>query len=227
MAIICFANSRSEIGGRAAAAVANELLNEGFGAALYDCLERFALETHLQFPRDTSVRNPVCGRQFIEETRALARTHEHLVIDLSGAGDQIAAIAFAMADLVLIPFLPHQPDAAPFVRTIELLDILSSHRSQPLRRAVFLASHDSISPRVHLEISGQLIRRGLATFPVSFQDPPKQVVATGKARCIDHTEVAAESAASLLKADIARFSQYALNAALHPNHSTTRALAAS
>lgn len=211
MAVICFSNSGSGTGRRAATAVAGELSAVGLCTALYDCLERAVAGGHRAPDRGAPMRNRVCGRQFIEDIRALRSSHEHIVIDLPRAGDQIAAIAFAIADLILVPFLPHEEDAEPFVRTIELLDILSSHRPQPLRRAVFLASRDCIGPGLHLEISGQLIRRGLTTLPVPFQE---------RRPCLDvlvgsQATPGNEGEAAFVKSDISRFAQCALNATLH------------
>ena len=169
---------------------------------------------------EVPLRNAVCGRQFIEEARGLKRSHEHVVVDLSGAGDQIAAIAFAMADLILIPFLPHEADADRFVKTIELLDILSSHRSQPLRHAVFLVSRDSIGPRLHLEIAGQLIRRGLTTLPVCYVDAAEQPGQDATVQ-IAHTDPGDEAREAIGQTDVTRFVQCALTAALHPDKCTT------
>ncbi len=168
------------------------------------------------------MRNPVCGRQFIKDIRALRSSHEHFVIDLSRAGDQIAAIAFAIADMILVPFLPHEKTAEPFVRTIELLDILSSHRPQPLSHAVFLASRDCIAPGLHLQISGQLIRRGLTTLPVPFQE---------RRPCLDVLEGSqaapgTEGEAAMVKSDIRRFAQCVLDATVRSSQSVApRALA--
>lgn len=185
------------MGGRAASAVAGELLRGGVSTALYDCLRHVDGEGEPRAGETDAVRASVCGRQFIEDTRRLRLSHEHVIVDLSEANDQIAAIAFSSADLILLPLQPNERDNGAFVKTTGLLDILSSHRSQPMQRVVFLVSGNHVSPCQHLQIAGLLIRRGLAILPISFREaycnvasarpmptavPPSKVVDGGSAR---------------------------------------------
>lgn len=208
------------MGGRAAAAIADELLRSGVTTALYRCLRGADREAAFQPEHVDTRRASVCGRQFIEDTRRLRSLHEHLLVDLSDASDQIAAIAFASADLILLPFLPHEANAEPFLRSIELLEIMSSHRPQPLRHAVFLASSDSIGPALHLEISGQLIRRGLMTLAVPFREQRPRTSGTASASMRPLAELGNNGNVPFAKTDIARFVECALDAARHSRQPT-------
>jgi cellulose biosynthesis protein BcsQ len=101
----------------------------------------------------------------------LRATHQHLVVDVSEATDQTAALAFGVADLTLIPLRPSNIDIAVVAKTLELLEILSNHRRRSLSRAVFLVNDPvTLSPSIHLQISGLLIRRGLRTLPVCLSE---------------------------------------------------------
>jgi hypothetical protein len=209
LAVICFADGGAgRVGHVAASLVATRLTSRGESTALYDCWGQDGPgERHFIFKEaiGNEPRRQLSARQFIDDLRRLRATHQHLIVDVSEATDQTAALAFGVADLTLIPLRPSNIDISIVTKTLELLEILSNHRRRSLSRAVFLVDDAvTLAPGIHLQISGLLIRRGLRTLPVCLSER----------RAADYLASQQESCvlSDTADPDLARTTQFEMNA---------------
>ena len=172
MAVICFASSGVPgVGGLAARVLGKGLSGIGAHIVLYDCRDGGS-STHAVTgpcePEQHAEDSLVTNRQFISDVRRLGSSHDHLLVDLSTASEVISAIAFSMADLVLVPLHTSGFNQPALRKTFGILETVSANRRRPLDHAVFLVSEAGLpSSQMLLNISGLLMLRGLRALPVA------------------------------------------------------------
>jgi chromosome partitioning protein len=118
--------------------LAATLTEEGFDVALLDtdpnhAAHRWATETRgppIQAYAEAD------AEKLADLLPSLAERHELLIIDTAGFGNQVATVAAAGADLVLVPVTPGEGDLIEAQRTVSYVEGLvhSFHGSTPIMR---------------------------------------------------------------------------------------------
>lgn len=143
MAVISVANAKGGSGKTTAAVLlATELVQRGARTALLDCDD---LKLAASWARAAglgdglTLTDNVAASNLVGHLKALRSSHEHIVIDLSGARDALVAFAAGLSDLVLVPVQGCAMDSRGAAHVLELVDLVSANAHKPINRAVVLS----------------------------------------------------------------------------------------
>ena len=143
MAVISIANAKGGSGKTTAAVLlASEFVQRGARTALLDCDELKLAATWARAARLGEALTPVdsiVASNLATHLRALRASHQHIVIDLSGARDALVALAAGLSDLVLVPVQGCAMDSRGAAHVLELVDLVSANAHMPIERAVVLS----------------------------------------------------------------------------------------
>lgn len=143
MAVISVANAKGGSGKTTAAVLlATEFVARGARTALLDCDDLKLAAGWARTARlgeGLTLVDTVAVSNLAGYLKALRATHEHIVIDLSGARDALVAFAAGLSDLVLVPVQGCAMDSRGAAHVLELIDLVSANSHKPINRAVVLS----------------------------------------------------------------------------------------
>lgn len=143
MAVISVANAKGGSGKTTAAVLlATELVQRGARTALLDCDELKLAASWARAARlgeGLTLIDNVAASNLAGHLKALRNSHEHIVIDLSGARDALVAFAAGLSDLVLVPVQGCAMDSRGAAHVLELVGFVSANAHKPINRAVVLS----------------------------------------------------------------------------------------
>ncbi|MCJ8052422.1 ParA family protein [Shinella curvata] len=143
MAVISVANAKGGSGKTTAAVLlATEFVARGARTALLDCDDLKLAASWARTARlgeGLTLVDTVAVSNLAGYLKALRATHEHIVIDLSGARDALVAFAAGLSDLVLVPVQGCAMDSRGAAHVLELIDLVSANSHKPINRAVVLS----------------------------------------------------------------------------------------
>jgi chromosome partitioning protein len=143
MAVISVANAKGGSGKTTAAVLlATEFVERGARTALLDCDELKLAAGWARTARldeGLTLVDTVAVSNLAGYLKALRATHDHVVIDLSGARDALVAFAAGLSDLVLVPVQGCAMDSRGAAHVLELIDLVSANSHKPINRAVVLS----------------------------------------------------------------------------------------
>lgn len=143
MAVISVANAKGGSGKTTAAVLlATEFVARGARTALLDCDDLKLAAGWARTARlgeGLTLVDTVAVSNLAGYLKALRATHEHIVIDLSGARDALVAFAAGLSDLVLVPVQGSAMDSRGAAHVLELIDLVSANSHKPINRAVVLS----------------------------------------------------------------------------------------
>ncbi|WP_069058279.1 AAA family ATPase [Sinorhizobium sp. RAC02] len=143
MAVISVANAKGGSGKTTAAVLlATELVQRGARTALLDCDELKLAASWVRAARlgeGLTLLDNIAVSNFAGNLKALRGSHDHVIIDLSGARDALVAFAAGLSDLVLVPVQGCAMDSRGAAHVLELVDLVSANAHLPIKRAVVLS----------------------------------------------------------------------------------------
>lgn len=143
MAVISVANAKGGSGKTTSAVLlATELVQRGLRAALLDCDELKLAASWARAARlgeGLTLLDNVAVSNLAAHLKALRASHDHVIVDLSGARDALVAFAAGLSDLVLVPVQGCAMDSRGAAHVLELVDLVSANAHLPIKRAVVLS----------------------------------------------------------------------------------------
>lgn len=143
MAVISVANAKGGSGKTTAAVLlATEFVQRGARTALLDCDDLKLAAGWARTARlgeGLTLVDTVAVSNLAGYLKALRSTHEHIVIDLSGARDALVAFAVGLSDLVLVPVQGCAMDSRGAAHVLELIDLVGANSHRVINRAVVLS----------------------------------------------------------------------------------------
>lgn len=143
MAVISVANAKGGSGKTTTAVLlATEFVQRGARTALLDCDDLKLAADWARCARlgeGLTLVDTVAVSNLAGYLKALRSTHEHIVIDLSGARDSLVAFAVGLSDLVLVPVQGCAMDSRGAAHVLELIELVSANSHKPINRAVVLS----------------------------------------------------------------------------------------
>lgn len=143
MAVISIANAKGGSGKTTAAVLlATEFVQRGARTALLDCDD---LKLAAGWARAAALADrltlldAIAASNLAGYLKTLRASHDHIVIDLSGARDALVALAAGLSDLVLVPVQGCAMDSRGAAHVLELVDLVSANARMPINRAVVLS----------------------------------------------------------------------------------------
>lgn len=143
MAVISVANAKGGSGKTTSAVLlATELVQRGARTALLDCDE---LKLAASWARAAglgeglTLLDTIAVSNFAGHLKTLCASHDHVIVDLSGARDALVAFAAGLSDLVLVPVQGCAMDSRGAAHVLELIDLVSANAHVPIKRAVVLS----------------------------------------------------------------------------------------
>lgn len=143
MAVISVANAKGGSGKTTSAVLlATELVQRGLRVALLDCDELKLAASWARAARlgeGLTLLDNVAVSNLAAHLKALRASHDHVIVDLSGARDALVAFAAGLSDLVLVPVQGCAMDSRGAAHVLELIDLVSANAHLPIKRAVVLS----------------------------------------------------------------------------------------
>ncbi|MCR6499986.1 ParA family protein [Shinella sp. CPCC 101442] len=143
MAVISVANAKGGSGKTTAAVLlATEFVQRGARTALLDCDDLKLAAGWARSARlgeGLTLVDTVAVSNLAGYLKALRATHQHIVIDLSGARDALVAFAVGLSDLVLVPVQGCAMDSRGAAHVLELIDLVGANSHRTINRAVVLS----------------------------------------------------------------------------------------
>lgn len=143
MAVISIANAKGGSGKTTAAVLlATELVQRGLRTALLDCDELKLAASWARAARLSealTLLDNVAVFNLAGHLKTLRSSHDHVIIDLSGARDALVAFAAGLSDLVLVPVQGCAMDSRGAAHVLELIELVSANAHVPIKRAVALS----------------------------------------------------------------------------------------
>jgi chromosome partitioning protein len=143
MAVISVANAKGGSGKTTSAVLlATELVQRGARTALLDCDE---LKLAASWARAAglgeglTLLDTIAVSNLAGHLKTLRASHDHVIVDLSGARDALVAFAAGLSNLVLVPVQGCAMDSRGAAHVLELIDLVSANAHVPIKRAVVLS----------------------------------------------------------------------------------------
>lgn len=142
MAVISFANVKGGAGKTTTALLLGmELVRQGYSVAVLDADPQGWIATWFELTAPNArftVTKGVTTSNLPSHLRRLHGTVDHVLVDLSGAGDVLVALAAGLSDLVLVPVQGCALDGRGAARVLELIKYVEGNARTRIHHSVVL-----------------------------------------------------------------------------------------
>lgn len=164
MAVISIANAKGGAGKTTASVLlATEFVARDLTTAYLDC-------DHLKFgsrwlnkaiaSNSLEVTDHVLVSNLANHLRGMRNKFHNIIIDLSGASDQLIALAAGLSDIIIVPVQGSAMDGQGAVHVFEIIDFVSQNTNTAVRKAVVLSrTNPLVTTRSLRDVSTMLSAR--------------------------------------------------------------------